>query len=328
MLGELALGDFRLENGEVLAGARLHYRTYGMLNEDKSNAIVYPTWFMGTHEGNEWLIGGGMALDPNRFFIVVPNMFGNGVSSSPSNTAGAHGGSGFPLVTYRDQVRAQHQLVTSIFGIERLYAVVGWSMGAAQTFQWAVSYPNMVARIMPFCGSARTSEHNHVFLDSVAAAIGADPGEPPLRGLRAAARVYAGWGFSQAFYWHRLYTRMGFVTREEFVRDFWEDMFTQDRDADDILAMIRTWKSGDVGQTPGFDGDLEAALRSISAKTIVLAAERDLYFCAEDAAYEAAHIPGAHFRIIPGVWGHSAGAGVNPLDSAYIDAVLRELLDS
>jgi homoserine O-acetyltransferase/O-succinyltransferase len=105
-------------------------------------------------------------------------------------------------------------------------------------------------------------------------------------------------------------------------------MFTHDRDAHDILAMIRTWQSGDIGQTPGFDGDLEAALKSISAKTIVLAAERDLYFCAEDLAYEAAHIPGAQFRVVPGLWGHSAGAGVNPVDTLYVDATPRELLDS
>jgi homoserine O-acetyltransferase len=148
------LGEVALQSGATLRDAKLAYKTYGELNADKSNAIVYPTWYSGRHWDNEWLIGEGMALDPAKYFIIVPNMLGNGVSSSPSNTPPPYDAARFPHVTFYDQVEQQHKLVTS-FGIETLPLVTGWSMGAGQTYQWAVSYPDMVQRALPFCGSPR-----------------------------------------------------------------------------------------------------------------------------------------------------------------------------
>lgn len=327
------LNDFVLQQGATLRPAKLAYRTYGTLNADKSNAIVYPTWYSGRHWENEWLIGEDKALNPNKYFIIVPNMFGNGLSSSPSNTPAPYNGPHFPNVTVYDQVRAQHQLVTAHFGISQLVAVVGWSMGAGQSFQWAVSYPDMVPRILPFCGSARTSEHNKVFLDSVKAAIETDAaflnGEystQPSKGLRAAARVYAGWGFSQPFYWQQLYKQLGYATLEDFLVGYWEGFFLDGRDANNLLAMLWTWRNGNVGNTPGFNGDHEAALASIKAKAIVMPAERDLYFPVDDEVYEVSCMNNAEFRAIPGVWGHFAGAGLHAPDTAFINAALVELL--
>jgi homoserine O-acetyltransferase len=95
-----------------------------------------------------------MALDPNRWFIIVPNMFGNGLSSSPSNTPPPWHRARFPQIAVRDNVAAQHRLVTEVFGIETPPLVLGWSMGAGQSYQWAVSHPEMVQRILRFCGSA------------------------------------------------------------------------------------------------------------------------------------------------------------------------------
>src|SRR4029453_1495296 len=106
------LGDVRLSRGDTLRSAKLAYKTYGKLSEDKSNAIVYPTWYSGQHYDNEWLIGEGMALDPSTYFIIVPNMLGNGLSSSPSNTPPPHNGPRFPRVTFQDNVAQQHRLVT------------------------------------------------------------------------------------------------------------------------------------------------------------------------------------------------------------------------
>jgi homoserine O-acetyltransferase len=80
------LADVVLQSGATLRGAKLAYKTFGTLNARKDNIIVYPTWYSGQHTENEWLIGDGMALDPSRYFIIIPNMFGNGLSTSPSNT--------------------------------------------------------------------------------------------------------------------------------------------------------------------------------------------------------------------------------------------------
>jgi homoserine O-acetyltransferase len=329
------LGDLVLRRGATLREAKLAYKVYGELDAERSNAIVYPTWYSGRHWDNEWLIGDGMALDPARYFIVVPNMLGNGLSSSPSNTPPPYDAARFPEVTVYDNVAAQHRLVTERFGIERLALVTGWSMGAGQTYQWAVSHPDMVQRACPFCGSSRTSEHNIVFLEGVKAALTADAAwqhgwyeRQPSRGLRAMARVYAGWGFSQAFYWNQCYQDMGYASLEDFLVGFWEGFFLDDRDANNLLTMLWTWQHGDIGATPGFDGDHVRALNSIKARTISMPAEKDLYFPPEDEEYAVAHIPDAQLRVIPGVWGHFAGGGVNPVDIGFIDGVLKELLGS
>jgi homoserine O-acetyltransferase len=155
----------------------------------------------------EWIIGPGRALDPDKYFVIVADQLGNGLSSSPSNTAAPFDRMRFPTVTIRDDVAAQHRLLTEELGVRRLALVVGFSMGAQQAYQWAVSHPDIVNRIAVACGTGRTSSHNAVFLEGVRAALTADAawmdGEykaPPSRGLRALARVYAGWGFSQDFY--------------------------------------------------------------------------------------------------------------------------------
>src|SRR5699024_1207677 len=123
------LGNFELQTGMTIESAKLAYKTFGELNADKSNAIVYPSWYSGFIEDNFWLVGEGMGLDPNKYFIIIPALFGNGESSSPSNTPKPRNGPRFPDCTFYDNVRAQYQLVTEHFGIEHLRLVLGWSMG-------------------------------------------------------------------------------------------------------------------------------------------------------------------------------------------------------
>src|ERR1700730_17845439 len=192
------LGDFRFQRGATVRSCKLAYKVFGKLNVDKNNVIVYPTWYSGQHYDNEWLIGSGMALDPEKYFIIIPNMLGNGLSSSPSNMTAPDNGPRLPRVTTYGNVQAQYRLVTGKFGVKKLPLVTGWSMGALQTFHWGALYPDMVERIAPFCGSAKCSRHNFVFLEGVKAALTADAAwkegwygaEKPARGLRAMARVY------------------------------------------------------------------------------------------------------------------------------------------
>ncbi|WP_051303358.1 alpha/beta fold hydrolase [Comamonas composti] len=326
------LGNVQLQRGATLRNARLAYKTHGRLNADRSNAIVYPTWYSGQHQDNEWLIGPGMALDPGKYFIIVPNMLGNGLSSSPSNTPEPYDRARFPQVTLYDNVRLQHRLVTERFGLERLALVVGWSMGAQQTYQWGCLYPDMVERIAPFCGSAKTAPHNHVFLEGVKAALTGDAhwnqgwyDSPPTKGLRAVGRVYAGWGLSQPFYRQELWRGMGYSSLEDFLIAFWEGFFLP-KDANNLLAMLWTWQHGDISDNPVFKGDLKQALGAIQARAIVMPGAMDLYFPPQDNEWEAAQMPLAEFLPIPGVWGHFAGGGANAEDTAFIDAQLKRLL--
>lgn len=331
------LGDFTLQRGATLREAKLAYKTFGTLSAKKDNAIVYPTWYSGQHPDNEWLIGKGRALDPDKYFIIIPNMIGNGLSSSPSNTPEPYNAARFPQVTAYDNVRAQHALVSGHFGIETLPLVTGWSMGALQTFHWGALYPDMVQRIAPFCGSAKCSRHNFVFLEGVKAALTADAAfndgwygdKKPEKGLRAMARVYAGWGFSQAFYRQELDLKaLGFSSLEDFLVAFWEGFFLP-KDANNLLTMLWTWQNGDISDNPLYDGDFKKALGAIKAKAFVMPGRTDLYFPPEDSEFEVAHMPDATLIPFESVWGHFAGGpGTSPTDVDFLDQKLRELLNS
>jgi len=328
------LGNFVLRSGATLREATLSYKTHGTLNADNSNAIVYPTPYSAHHSDIEWIIGPGKALDPDKYFIIVMDMLGNGLSASRSNTPPPYDRARFPTVMIHDNVAAQHRLVTEQFGIRRLALVYGWSMGAQQAYQWAVSHPDMVVRVAASCGTARTTPHNFVFLEGIKAALTADAAwndgwyeKQPDKGLRAFARVYAGWGFSQPFYKQELWRQMGFSSLEDFLIGFWERRFLR-RDANNLLTMLRAWQLNDAGSTPGFDGSLERALGSIKAKALVMPGQTDMYFTPEDIEHEARMIPGAQYRPIPSIWGHQAGGGLNPVDNKFVDDALKELLAS
>ena len=326
-------GDVLLQCGIVLPNVRVAYCTHGHLNAARDNAIVYPTHYSGTHDSNAWAIGPGMALDPEKYFIIIPNMLGNGLSSSPSNTPPPYNGPRFPLITVRDNVLLQHRLISELFDINTLALVTGHSMAAQQAFQWAALFPEMVQRVAPFCGSARTSRHNWLFLDGCKSALLADAafagGEytaPPVTGIRAFARVYAGWAWSQTFFRQRLdRERLGFASMEAFLTHAWEPSFLA-HDANDLLAMLATWQAADISVDPRFNGYIERALAAITVRALVMPCQTDLYFPPEDSKIEVAHMPHAELCIIPSVWGHMAGGGINPADSRFINAALEDLL--
>jgi homoserine O-acetyltransferase len=326
------LGDLTLQTKEILRNARLAYKTHGQLNSAKHNVILYPTQFAAQHSDIEWLIGPGKALDPDKNFIVVLDQLGNGLSSSPSNTAPPQDRMRFPTVTIEDDVAAQHRLVTEVFGVRRVALVTGYSMGAQQALQWAASHPDMVERIAPFCGTAKTTPHNEVFLEGVRAALTADAAwmngdyqSTPIKGVRVLARAYAGWGLSQPFYKEELYRELGFNSLEDFITGFWEKRYMR-RDANNLLSMLRTWQLNDLGKAPRFGGSIQKALGAIKANATVMASRTDLYFTPDDIEFEAACIPGARFRVIPSKWGHMAGAGLNSADSKFIGDEIKALL--
>jgi homoserine O-acetyltransferase len=326
------LGNVALESGLSIPNAKIAYKTFGKLNDNKDNVIVYPTWYSGFFADNEWLIGKGMALDPDQYFIILVGALGNGLSSSPSNTSAPYNQSRFPHVSLCDNIHLQHRLITELWGIEKIKLVVGWSMGGQQSFAWGALYPDMVERIAPFCASSKTSPHNFVFLDSLHCAIQFNPewkngfySENPTNAVRAFARIYAGWGFSQPFYRDEAWKKMGYASLEDFLVGFWEGFFLQ-RDANNLLAMIWTWQNADISNNSLYSGDLKKALSSIKAKAFVLAPEIDLYFPKEDNEWEVAQMPNAEYILMPGVWGHFAGGGRNPDDTRFLDNHLKRLL--
>ena len=159
------LGEIELLAGSILPDAFLAYKTYGVLNSKKNNVVLLPTFYTGDHDRNEGFFGPGRSIDPSRHFIISINMFGNGFSSSPSNSAIPNNGPNFPDINLYDNIFCQKRLLNEKFGIDRIKLVTGWSMAGSQAFHWGAQFPNLVDAILPFCASARTSKHNYVFLE-------------------------------------------------------------------------------------------------------------------------------------------------------------------
>jgi homoserine O-acetyltransferase/O-succinyltransferase len=333
MLGHqiFELGNVVLQSGLTLRGARLAYKTYGELNAARDNAILMPTFFGGHHTNTESMMTPGRAIDPEQYFIIVPNLFGNGLSSSPSNTPPPMDRGAFPNVTVYDNVRCQHRLVTEHLDIDHLRLVVGFSMGAVQAFQWGALYSDMVDAIAPICGAARTSPLNKILLDGARAALTADAAynhgwyDPPLlKGLMAFARVYSSLVFSPAFFREQEYKKLGQASPEDTMQ-FFEGFFRMS-DANDLLAKLWTWHHADISANEIYNSDFVAALRGIKSRVIVLTAEGDNFFDVGDSRFEVEHMPNAELRVIRSIWGHLSGLGANPPDNEFVDAALGELL--
>jgi homoserine O-acetyltransferase len=312
------LGDWPLACGHTIADAQISYLQNGELNADHSNLILVPTSYGARPEDLAWLAG--PVLDPARWCIVIAGQFGNGASSSPSNSPMGLAEQGW-VVSHRDNVAAQRHLLREVFGVERLPLIYGWSMGAQQAYQWAVDHPERVERICCVCGTARTSPHNRLFCLSLRQALTADRhwtgsgfDAPPEEGLRTYALIYASWAASQPFF------RTVAEPIEQHVEQQWLPHYRR-HDPRDLIAMLDTWLAHDVA--PG--GDLGAALSRIRARTTVVAGSHDLYFIPDDLAAEAAAIPGATFHRIESELGHRAG---NPHSSAPEQQRLRSIVDA
>jgi homoserine O-acetyltransferase/O-succinyltransferase len=332
------LKDFRLAAGWVLPEATLSYQTYGTLNAAKTNAVLYPTSYGAQHPDIDWLVGSRQAdprkiLDTDRWFVIIPNQFGNGLSSSPSNLGAPFSPARRPPFTHVDNVTAQRHMLREEFGIERLALAYGWSMGAQQALHWGALFPDAVERIVAVCGTARTSTHNRVFLEGLRATLTLDPhwdGEQftarPERGLRAFGRVYAGWAMSQTFYRENVPGQLGFASLEDYLIRDWEASFLK-RDPHNLLSMLQTWYQSDISANETYRGDLDRALGAITARTLVMPCDHDLYFTVDDCAAEVAKMPNARLRVIPSIWGHRAGNPArSPADADFLRSAVDELL--
>jgi homoserine O-acetyltransferase len=326
-------GDVPLQSGMTCRGARLAYKTWGELDSNGSNAILLATPFGAQHGELEWLVQPGGMFDSSRYFVVIPDMFGNGLSSSPSNAEPPYSGPRWPNFTIYDNVRVQHRLLTEVLGIRRLALACGWSMGGQQAYHWAALYPDMVERLAVICGSARISPHNHVFLEGVKTALTSDPAvlertpnPAQERALRAVGRIYAGWALSQAFYRQEEWRTLGYSSLEDFLVGYWEGGFLK-RNPADLLAHIWTWQHADISANTIYNGDLARALDAIRARALIMPSETDLYFPVEDNRLEVVHMRYASLLPIPSIWGHRAGMPVRHApDRDFLRQALQRLL--
>lgn len=279
-------------------------------------------------------------------------MLSNGESSSPSNT------SDYPSLggqRYEDVIKAHHDLLTRGLGVQHLEAVIGFSMGAQQAYHWAVMFPAFVQRIVPICGSARTSGHNYAFLEGPITALmssgdyiawkregsggSSEDKSPPKTGLMAFGRAYAAWLTSAEWFRRRLWReRLGFASVEEWIRGGREEASLA-HNADDLLMNARMWQMGDIGATAhgkmtalgGGTGDDElyrAALRGIQCPVLLMPCRTDQYFPPEDSEIEAGELKHAKLRVIESCWGHIAGGGANEEDVRFMNDEIAAFMQS
>ena len=327
------IGDLVLEKGGTLRQCTLAYATFGKLNAAKENVILVPTWFAGTNKIMEQVyIGPGRALDPEKYFIIVINQIGGGLSTSPHNTPYPLGMGNFPKVTVGDDVAAQERLLRQQFGVEKLALVVGGSMGAQQVYEWAVRFPEKVRRAAPIAGTAKTTPHDFLYVAALADAITSDPAwdggwyreaHAVREGLRRHSRLWALMGLSAGLLKTEFWRAIGFSSLDDFLLNFLDATFLP-MDPNDLLCMARKWQDADVSRHA--QGDLATALARIKAKTTVMPISSDMFFVTADCAAEQMLIPGSELRVLETQWGHIGLFGLDANYVAQVDAALGELL--
>jgi homoserine O-acetyltransferase len=327
------LGDFPLTSGYTLPGAKLSYKTHGALNAAKDNAILFPHFLGGAPEALEGWIGQGRPLDPDRYFIILPGQFGNGVSTSPSNSQPPFERGAFPAMKFADDVIAQHKLVTEKFGIRELQLALGWSTGGLQMYEWAVRFAPMVKRLAPIATAPMPSPWTKLWLHTLIEMP--HTSDPAYNGgfyadaslLQASLRRQAhGTALTlppHGFYHDELWRNLGFSSLDDFISRFWE-AFWLPQDPNDLICQARKARAAD----PSGGGDLDAALKTITAKTSVISFTGDPMFPPAEGKHDAERIPGATFHEVNSVFGHLATFGLSQDDVKAVDTILGALLAS
>ena len=329
------IGDLPLEEGETLRACKLAVRTHGVLNAARDNAVLVTTWFSGTGKVMEDVyVGPGRALDPSRYFILIVDQIGSGLSSSPHNTPPPQNMANFPAIRIGDDVNAQHRLLKEKLGIDELAMVFGGSMGGQQVYEWAVRYPDMVKRAAVLAATARNTFHDFMFTETLIEALTSDPAwkggwyqrsEDVREGLSRMAKIFAVMGWSTEFYekkrWQSL---LGMSSERDFINGVMRAYFAP-MDPNDLLCKAWKWQRGDVSRHTA--GRLEEALARIRAKVFTMPISHDMFFPPRDCEAEVRLIRGAELRVIDAVEGHMALNGFDPAYTSQVDGHLRELLE-
>ncbi len=290
------LGECRLESGAVIEGCRIGYRAAGTIAPGRDNVVLFPTWFGGTSEHILGQLSPETLIDTTRFFVVVVDAFGNGVSSSPSNSP-TQSGEAFPRITIRDMVRHQHRLLTEQLGISGLKAVVGISMGGMQAFEWAVSYPGFADKIVPIVGSPRLAVYDIVLWETdirILEWLLACECQPPV-----AVRSGLFFLMGGPDYHSRLTPRDSLAETRASLETA---ALTKER-AYDLMAQLHAMIEHDVAAP--FDGSLERAASRVRAEALVVVGLYD-HVVTPGPALEFARLVEAETLEFDNDCGHSA----------------------
>ena len=315
-----SLGDIKLQSGETLRDCRIGYRTYGTLNADKSNAILFPTWAGGTTEQLQDAVVKDKFADPDRYFVITVDALSNGVSSSPSNSD-LQPRMKFPRITIRDMVETQHELLTRVLGIHHLKAVMGISMGGMQTFQWIVAYPDFMDKAIPIVGSPRLAPYDLVLWQTQIDTIMNDPAWKKGNYEKNPART-AEVQFGDLFLSSPEHFNQG-TTREKVMQEMAQaPLKNQGSDANNKIRQSQAMMVLDVSQP--FGGSMQLAAAALKAKVFVVASKNDLTVTPQPAI-DFAHLLNAKLLVLDDDCGHNApGCEVKTLVPAIADFLAEQ----
>jgi homoserine O-acetyltransferase/O-succinyltransferase len=310
------LGDFKFENGDVVKDFKVSYVTHGKLNKDKSNAILVMQAFLGDHHMHDFLIGPGKALDTNKYFIVATDFLGNSGLTHDLTTGPTNSGlkMEFPRYTILDSVNVEYKLLKEQMGISRVLCVLGPSIGAMKSYQFAVSYPNFIASAIPIMGSPVTSPRMRWVLNNTMDIMAMDSGWQggnyevnPTGGLIAGLTAWVPYVFTEKFYAENVRT----VQQQRDFRKDWHGIFTGN-DARDVHYQLRMWSAFNIGDSKGFGGNAQAALKSIKVPILLLTVKDDLMISQSEIAFAKSSIPNASQVEMSTAFGHGACCGSDP----------------
>ena len=292
------LGNYRVENGQVIRHCRLAYRTFGVLNSDKSNAVLFPTWLAGTTQEliDLGLIGPGKMADSSKYFIVAVDAFGNGVSSSPSNSK-HQPDQAFPRFSIKDIVNAQHLFLTRYLHLSSLHGVIGISMGGMMAYQWMVSYPDFLNKAIAIVGSPRLTSYDLLLWQAELNAIDAGRGKP--QGENAAMKTVA------AIHYLHLRTPR-YITTHTAPESFPQFLAEAEKgilkyNAYDWAWQLKAIMDHDIYRS--FGEAIDPAAKTIRAKALIIWAQQDLTVNSEPAQALAMYLHADTFEL-PGDCGH------------------------
>jgi homoserine O-acetyltransferase/O-succinyltransferase len=310
------IGDLPLTSGETIEDCQVEYRTLGTLNSDKSNAVVWATWFSGITKDLVELVGPGRLVDSNKYYVVLVGALGNGVSSSPSNSP-RQPRLRFPSISIRDMVESQHRLLTRVLGLNHVRAVMGISMGGMQTFQWGVSYPHFMDRLIPIVGSPRLAPYDLLLWQANLDAIERDPeyaaGNYRKQPVLPLVQQLADLNLTTADAYNEAKTRD--QVRLDHAR-FEPPRF----DANDRVRQLQAMMAHDVGKAAG--GSLETAAKAVQARLLVVVNARDA-MVTPGPALVFAKLAKAQTLVLEGACGHRSPSCEEPTIASRIAEFLR-----
>jgi homoserine O-acetyltransferase len=325
------LGEFEFEGGGVLPNLKITYVTHGKLSATKDNAILFMHGFAANHHLADHLIGPGRPLDTEKYFIICPDELGSTQTASEHSTSPTNSGlkMKFPAYNGRDRVKAEYMLVTKALGIPHLLAMTGISSGAVHSVQFAVSYPEFMDGIFPIVGGALLPNQG-VFFGSLMASIlescpewnGGNYDRNPRECAANALSVLVPYFYSRDWWDEYIDTPEAYTKW----RNQWGAYYLDVQDARDLYYRLMAGGRGWVGDSPGFNGDLNAALRSIKAKTLFLINPVDQFFPPQQIEAHASAIPNARVVAIESTAGHLIGANADPQATWVLGQEIRRFL--